>query len=125
MGPLGGFVVVSMREEFIGYGAEALVVQGRPPAHGVGQVFDVAGRGGEAARADARRGQAYGLASRAVAQGEGRQEGLTAQRSAVAEGVRRGTASHFRRYFLKNLLKRRRFRRGPLFHFRNNDLARS
>lgn len=50
MGALGGFVVVLMREDHFGYGAEALVVQGRPPAHGAGQVFDVAGRGSETAR---------------------------------------------------------------------------
>jgi len=76
MGPLGGFVVVSILEDRFGYGAEALVVQGRPPAHGAGQVFDVAGGGGEAARAIARRDQAHGLASRPGAEIEGRQEEL-------------------------------------------------
>lgn len=76
MGPLGGFVVVSMQEDHFGYGAEALVIQGRPPAHGAGQVFDVAGGSGETARAIARRNQAHGLASRLGAEIEGHQEEL-------------------------------------------------
>lgn len=84
MGPLGGFVFVSMREECFDYGAEALVVQGRPPAHGVGQVFDVAGRGREKARALARCGQAHGPASRLVAEIKGLQEKLTLRRAGRA-----------------------------------------
>jgi len=76
------------REDEFGYGAQALVVQGRPPADGVGQVFDFAGRGGEASRSLARCDQAHGLASRPDAETQGHQEELASVAPAVRDSSR-------------------------------------
>jgi hypothetical protein len=67
---------LSRREDDFGYGAQALVVQGRPPADGVGQVFSYIGGGGETARTLARCNQAHGLAPWSCIENEGEQKGL-------------------------------------------------
>ena len=71
------------QEDHFGYGAQALVVQGRPPAHGAGQVFGFAGAGGKTSRPLAGRDQAHGFAAWSFVEVEDRQEGL------VLETVRR------------------------------------
>ena len=76
MGPLGGFVLESVREDHCKDGAQALVIQRGPPAHGAGQIFNHAGGRSEAAWAIAGCDQTHGVAARPFAQVKRRKEGL-------------------------------------------------
>lgn len=83
---------MSRREDDFGYGAQALVVQGRPPADGVGQVFGFIGGGGETARTLARCDQAHGLAPWSFVENEGEQKGV-AERAANHDMMTAGARS--------------------------------
>jgi hypothetical protein len=76
---------LSRREDDFGYGAQALVVQGRPPADGVGQVFGFIGGGGETARTIARCDQAHGLAPWSFVENEGEKKGLSERAAAFRQ----------------------------------------
>ena len=109
------------REDGFGYGAQALVVQGRPPVDGVGEVFDFAGRGSETSRSLSRCDQAHGVAARPVAEIEARQEGLTAAPKFAPE--LQTNQRQPVRFSEQDLLSRRSPRRGTQFQSRDVDVA--